>query len=511
MVRDISRLGRGKKERRKRAAALLATLARAWDRQFSEFTEVDAAEDYYSWKEKGRIASYWLWEARDVAWLDDESGTPRLPSELRLRTLGNVAIYGQDSPDYLHPDLDQTNWREVLSALGVTGDPSRRELVTRLKELRDEDVSEGRWTREDLRRETAVVYKALAQSLRPSNSRSGLYLEQLRRDFQYRKGLVFTNMGWLSPQKVLVGPPIFGSYKAFAPAIADTGPLWAALRLREPSFDDSVEVIRAVARKRARPGPDEEAILLESLRVLASHAKTIVTRQARAKLRRLPLWTTKGWMRNRPVYATDDPVLAGGLGDRLPVWEPGGELQQFRPLLDLLRVEELSADAAQVIEPDLATENEDASNLFRSAIQQLQDDLSRNDRQLAKGVRIPWDQLGRFSVWVHPSLSLRVTTGRYAAGVTHHCEVLAKVDTDRSIVFVRHPEELSRADSGGRAIATLFQNNPRRLAQAWMVACDRAASGRQARLIELADQRAKRERKQTESELKLANGRTPSA
>ena len=124
--------------------------------------------------------------------------------------------------------------------------------------------NEGQWTREDLRRETAVVYKALAQSLRPSSSRSGLDLEQLRRDFQYRKGLVFTNLGWLPPQGVLAGPPIFGSYRAFAPAIAATGPLWATLRLRGPSFDDSVEVIRAVARKRGAPGPDEEAILLES-------------------------------------------------------------------------------------------------------------------------------------------------------------------------------------------------------------------------------------------------------
>ena len=502
VVKDISRLRHGKRKRRRRAAALLATLARAWDRLMSDCAEVDSARDYHGWNLKGQTPAYWLWEIGAIAWLDDESGTPRRPSDLRLRTHGNVAIYGQDSPDYLHPDLDQTNWRGVLAALGVSGDPSTSELVTRLKEMRDEAGNKGRWTREDLRRETAVIYKALAQSLTPSSSRSGLGLEQFRRDFQYRKGLVFTNLGWLPPQGVLAGPPIFGSYKAFAPAIADTGPLWAALRLSEPSFDDCVEVIRAVARKPGAPGPDEEAILLQSVRALASHAEAIVSRQARAKLRRLPLWTTKGWMRSRPVYATDDPVLATGLGDRLPVWEPGGELQQFRPLLDLLRVEEISADAAQVIEPDLAMGNEDASNLFISAIQQLQDDLARNDPQLAKSVRMPWDRLERFSVWVHPSLSLRVITGRDGAGAPHQCEVMAKVDSDRSIVFVRHSEELSRVDSGGRAIAALFQGDHRRLAQAWLAACDRAASGRQARPIELAEQRVKREQEQTESELK---------
>ena len=501
VTQDISRLRLGKQKRRRRAAALLATLARAWDRLLSDFAEVDAVHDYHFWREKGRIAAYWLWVARDVAWLDDESGTPRRPCDLRVRTPGNVAIYGQDSPDYLHPDLYQPNWRMVLAALGVSGDSSRFQLVTRLKELRDDAENEGRWTPEDLKQETAVVYKALAQSLTPASGRSGLGLEQLRRDFQHRNGLVFTDLGWLPPQGVLAGPPIFGRYKAFAPAIADTGPLWTVLRLREPSLEDCVDVIRAVARKRRTPGPDEEAILLQTMRALASHAETSVTQQARARLRQLPLWTSKGWMRVRPVYATDDPVLAAGLRDRLPLWEPGGELQQFRSLLDPLRIEEIGAAAAEVIEPDLAAEHEESSDLFRSALQQLQEDLSRNDPQLAKGIRMPWYLLREFSVHVHPSLSLGVTTGHDSASVPYQCKMMAKVDRDRSKVFVQSPAELSRVDSGGRAIATLFEGDPRRLAQAWRAACDRAESGRQARLIELAEQRAKREEDQTELEI----------
>ena len=499
-TQDISRMHQ-KRERRKRAGALLATLGRAWDRLFSDFSEVDSALDNYGWQDKGRVPAYWRWEIGAIAWLDDESGTPRRPSDLRLRTHGNVAIYGQDSPDYLHPDLDQSNWHTVLAALGVSGDPSRSELVTRLKELRDDAENEGRWTPEELKRETAVVYKALAQSLRSAGGRSSLGVEQLRRDFEYGHGLVLTDLGWLPPRGVLAGPPIFSRYRAFAPAIADTGTLWTALGLGMPSFEDCVEVIRAIARRRGTPGPDEEAILLQTMKALVSHAETGVTAQARAKLRRLPLWTSKGWMRDRPVYATDDPVLVAGLRDRRPLWEPGGELQQFRLLLDPLRVEEIGADAAQVIEPDLATEHEELSEPFRSALQQLQEDLSRNDPQLAKSVRMPWDRLGMFRVYVHPSLSLVVTTGRDGAGASYQCKVMAKVDRHRSIVFVQNPEELSRVDSGGRAIATLFDGDPRLLAQAWRAACDRAETGRQARLIELAEQRAKREQDQTESEI----------
>ena len=505
VIRDISRVRRDRQERRRRAAALLASLARGWERLLGDFTDVDAISDYHRWRERGRIAAYWLWAARDLAWLDDESGTPRRPCELRARTPGTVAIYGEHSPDYLHPELYQPNWRTVLAALGISGDPSRAELVTRLKELRDGSAYEGGTTTQELKQETTVVYKALAHSLSTASvasatSRTDLNQDQLRREFQRGTGLVFSNLGWLPPQSVLAGPPIFGRYMAFAQAISDTEHLWATLRLRQPSFEDCLEVIRTIARKRGTLGSADETVMLETLRALASHVDASGTPQARVKLRNLPLWTSQGWMRVRPVYATDDPVLAAGLKDRLPLWEPGGELQQFRPLLGPLRVEEVGT-AAELIEPELATEDEDLSDLFRSALQQLQDDLSRNDPQLATGARMPWDLLGRFSVHVHPSLSLGVTTGREGAGVLYKPKVAAKVDRDRGIFFVQNPTELSRVDSGGRAIAALFDGDPRRLAQAWRAACDQAESGRLARVIEIAEQRTQREQAQTEQQI----------
>ena len=499
VIQDISRM-RLRKARRKRAGALLTTLGRAWDRLYSEFFEVEAALDKYGWQDRGRMPTYWLLEVGDVAWLDDQSGMARRPCELRVRTRGNVAIYGQDSPDYLHPSLYYPNLRTLLEALGVTGDPSRPELVTRLKELRDSE-NEGQWTFEEVKRETAVVYKALAQSLMPTGGRSGIGVEQLRRDFQHGNGLIFTDLGWLPPQGVLAGPPIFGRYKAFAPAVADTGSLWRSLRLREPSLEDCVDVIRSVARKHGIPRPDDEDVLLQTMRTLASHTETGVTPRVRAKLRRLPLWTSKGWMRDRPVYATGDPILAVGLRDQLRLWEPGGELQQFGSLLNPLRVEEIRATSAEVIEPSLAIEQEGLTELLELSIHHLQEDLARNDPLLAKSISIPWHLLQEFRVCVHPSLFLGVTVRRDRAGVLYQCKVMATVDRDRGIVFVQSPEELSRVDSGGRAIATLFEGDPRLLAQAWRAACDRAESGRQARPIELAEQRSKREQDQMESEI----------
>ena len=495
VILDISHAS---KQRRKRAGTLLSSLSRAWERLFSESAEVESAYDYNKWNTKGQIAAYWLWVAGDVAWLDDESGTPRRPSELRIRTPGTVAIYGEDS-NYLHRDLDHSGRRVALSALGVSGDPSRSELIDRVKELRDDAEEQGGLTAAELRQEVAVVYKALAQSLTTPSFSSDISADRLRREFQ-RHSLVLSNLGWHTPQSVLAGDPIFGEYRAFAPAVSDSGPLWNALKLREPSPQDCREVIREVAKQSGPPGEGEKTILLETFRALVAHPETGSTPQARGSLARLPLWTSKGWVRGRPVYATADPVLAEGLRDHIPLWEPGGELEQFRPLLERLRVEEIRAADAELRQPTDSYEDPELSGFFRSAVQQLQEDLGRNDPQLAESVSISWDRLVGFSVRVHPALTLGVTVRQGSNARVYDVAVAAQVDSRQCTVLVSSPSELSRVDGGGRALATLFAGDPRRLAQAWRAACDRAEAGDEARPLELAEQRARRDMEQNESE-----------
>ena len=497
VIQDISRV---RKQRRKRAGALLSTLGRAWERLFSDLAEVDSADDYHMWNRKGRIAAYWVWEAGDVAWLDDESETPRRPSELRVRTPGTVAIYGEDSSDYLHSDFDHPSRRVALSALGVSGDPSRSELVARLKELRYDSEDEFGLSPTELKREASVLYKALAQALTIESYSSDLNSNDLRREFQ-RHSLVLTNLGWHTPQGVLAGNPIFGEYKAFAPAVGGAGTLWDMLKLSTPSPKDCLEIVRKIAKQPGSPSRADETILLETFRALVAHPETGSTPQARGSLARLPLWTSKGWVRDRPVYATDDPVLAEGLRDHIPLWEPGGELEQFRPLLERLRVEEIRAADAELKQPTYSDEDRESSYFLRSALHQLQEDLGRNDPQLAESVSISWDRLIGFSVRVHPSLTLSVTVRQGNTAKVYDIEVAAKVDSRRCSVFVRNPSELPRVDGGGRALATLFEGDPRRLAQAWRAACDRAEAGGEAQLLELADQRARREQEQIELEI----------
>ena len=500
VVEDISH-ERRKRDRRRRAAALLATIGRAWDRRLSEFAEVESAYDHFYWHEKGRIRAYWLWQVGDIAWLDDESGTPRRPVELRVRTPGNIAIYGENSPNYLHRELHKLDRQAVFSAIGVSGDPSRSELVDRLRRLRDaSSEGEATLTDSDLHREAAIVYKALAHDLESTTSRSDLSSNQLRGEFQKGQGLLLTNLGWLPPRGVLAGPSIFRDYAAFVPQVEGSESLWEVLNLRKPSPSDCLEVIQKIASKRHAPDIDDEAILLETLRALASHYREGNTVNSR-RLSALALWTSKDWIRNRthdrPVYATDDPILANGLRDQIPLWEPGGELEQFESLLNPMRVKQIGTADAEVIDPTLAEVNIDATELFQNALRLLEEDLARNDPELAESIRAPWETLRGFDVRVHPSLRLRVDVDSKG----YVSEIDAKVDDARASMFIKDPSVLPRVTGGGRALAELFEGNARRIAQAWRAACDQAEEGIEARRLELAQQRDERDRARREQEI----------
>ena len=302
VIRDISKI-RSRSKRRKRAGALLGTLGRGWERLYSDFSEVDSANDSQTWRERGRVPAAWLWDAGEVAWLDDESGSPRRPRELRARTPGTEAIYGKSSPDYLHGDL-YTQVREgALVALGISGNPTRSEMVERLKEIRDGSDALGDLSQSELMAEAVVVYKALAGSMASGSSTSDLSPTQIRTEFGRAPGLLLTDMGWLPPAGVFGGAPIFGSYRPFAPSIDGAGPLWSALSLREPSVDDCIDIVRQIARGRGAPSESDETILLETLRALSGRAADVRSQEQRRKLGSLPLWTSKGWLRVRPVFA----------------------------------------------------------------------------------------------------------------------------------------------------------------------------------------------------------------
>ena len=123
---------------------------------------------------------------------------------------------------------------------------------------------------------------------------------------------MLTDLGWLSPRNVLAGPPIFQHLRPFAPAIKEYEPLWRALRLKKPSPDDCLAVLKKVASRRSdEPDTTEDAILLETLRTLAKHHEQGETVEHR-KLAGLACG--QAWVEARPPCVRDRrprPLLPG--------------------------------------------------------------------------------------------------------------------------------------------------------------------------------------------------------
>jgi hypothetical protein len=492
VLTDIGR-DRSATRRRERASAMLATLGRAWDR-LAEFAEVPAADDWHGWNIKGSTRAFWVWRAATIPWLDDNTNTPRPPAELRLRTPSTVAVHGPSAPGYVHKDIPPLRL-DVLAALGVSGEPSTGDLVNRLRELRD-DMPDSATVAAD----AALAYQGLADRLGGRAHVPGdLGRTALRSAFSAGAGLIRTNLGWQRPASVFLGPPVFVDRRAFVPPAPGAERLWAFLQVGRPSVADCTAVLGEIAGGESPPSLPDQTTILETLRLLVSLlSEDPAPRAALRRLASLPVWTTRGWSTVRPVYAVEDPTLADGLGPQVPIWLPGGELRQFSQLVEHLRLTQISAESTTVVDPDRAWRDEEATSVMRTAAHLLREDLARNDPATASALEVGWDRLTEFEVRIAPELSVRIA-GLALDGLT--VRVIAKAEPDAAVLYLLDPELLARVDAGGRAIAGLFAADHRRVAQAWLAACDAAQAGREAQRLQLAEERAAEEEARAQADI----------
>lgn len=260
-------------------------------------------------------------------------------------------------------------------------------------------------------------------------------------------------------------------------------------------------MIGECARTRQPPEGEDAAVVLEALRCIAHLLKRDrPTPPTVRRLRRLPVWTSQGWTTKRPVYVTNDPALAEGLGSENCVWRPGGQAAQFEALFESLHIHHIRPDDTVVVDPDAAVTDDEATRLWRSAIALLQEDLALNAPAAATALRTTWDKLSTFNVRTNGDLSVRVTG--FSGGRQAEIPVRAKIDADMRTVFLANPRDLRRVDGGGHALASLFDTDPRQIAQAWLAACAAADEAvRPPQLVELAQQRAHTERTRTSEEI----------
>jgi hypothetical protein len=483
--------------RRDRAGALAGALGRAWDRLVDR-ADVLAALDDYVWRPRGTVKAFWLWSIGTTEWLDDADGVPKAPLELRLKTPGTLALHGPSAPGYLRPEFDAPNRREVLAALGVSGEPTVRDLVQRLRAIQSSPPQP-----ESAPTDAAMAYQAIAEKLAHRETPAGDLSERdLRTAFAEGRGLVLTDLGWRAPSEVLAGAPIFRRRRAFTPQAPGTERLWAALQIRQPTAEDCLRVVGQIARTRREPDQDDVVVLLETFRRLAEllSGRATASRPLARRLAVLPLWTTFGWTSQRPVYGAEDPTLVDGLRAEVPVWLPGGDLAQFEALLAPMRITRLATEKASMVAPECGVRDDDATELLSAAVSLLQDDLARNDARTAGALRIAWDELSEFEVRVDPDLRVRVDglIGRPPVEV----DTASKADIGLQALFLRERRLLRQVDAGGRSIAGLFAvADQRQLAQAWLAACIAAEEGRTGQRLRLAAEEAAAERAAREREM----------
>lgn len=477
VLRHISS-DRKAQRRRGRALALLAVLGRAWT-TLGEHAQVAAARDYSGWQIKGEVRAWWMWTAGTVPWLDDATATPSPPVSLRLRTPATVAVHGPASTSFVHPAFAGAR-RDVLAALGVAGEPETRELLDRLGQLRDAP------TVATTSAEAAIAYQALAQRLTGRRQGTGhIAAPKLRQVFSEGTGLILTSAGWRGPADVLRGEPVFAGLRAFVPSVPGTDALWAALQVRTPDLTDCLDVMRDLSRGRDN---DTETISLDVLRLMVNLLQSPpADERLLPRLRRMPLLTSQGWTTARPVYCVDDLPLAVGIGGRLPIWRPGGEIAQFRHLLKYLRITELTADDTPLVAVHDGYVDDEATALLRASAQLLREDLARNDAETERRAAALWPLLDELEIKISDTLevSLQAITGH-----DDRVAVTARFDREAGTLYLTDPEDLARPVSGGRAIAGQFAADQRLISQAWLAAVTAAREGRHSIRLRLAAERA---------------------
>lgn len=494
VIADIAR-ERNAPRRRERANALIGCLARNWDR-LGPHARVAAANPDNGWIRRGEVDAWWISQAASVAWLANGRGRPATPGDLRLKTPTNEAMHGADPALYLAAGYDLPAHRDVLTALGVEGNPTVAALIDKLTEIREAHIA-GRsltpdvvpdipMSTDDAADLAAPFYQALAAEVHGGGTQrvGNMQASVLRNRFDRGDGLIITNHGWRRTVVARSGPPIFGDLVPFVPAVKGTEPLWTALGVRRPAVDDAKVVIRKLADTRSL-STDERQVMLEALRVLA---RTPLERLG--QLRRQPVYVGSGWSSKRPVYAVENPLLAEALQAKVPVWQPGGQVTQLRPLIEPLALTAIDGADARVLHESSANYDADLTETFRHAVRNLQTDLTQSAPRTAEAIVLTWEELADFQVAVLPDLRVQVSLPETAG---QQVALPAWLAPDRATLYVRSPEDASRARSGGYAIASSFEASPREVAHAWLAAWVDAEAGRQAELVVSAAARAAEE------------------
>lgn len=484
VLNDIAR-DRKMRDRSVRARALMSTLEREWARLYAASVNATAVYSSHSWQFAGTVPTTWIAHAMDIAWLTNEAGKPCAPRHVAVRTPATEAIFGDDRNLFARELESSDSAMPVLRALWVRTDPQVSELIEQLEELRES----GRVVpQQQLElRYAAIAAACTKRDLGPDERVGDLTVRQLRARFgaqRNRPGLIFLNGRWLSPSQVFLGPPIFGALRPFVAAKSAANALWRVLRIKPPSLTDCIEVLEEIA------GSEEDLpvpqILVNTYAHMEDSLKEASAREKEA-LTRLPIWTGKAWIRERPIYVTTSPGMLEALSHYLPMWHSPVGPECVPNLINAMRVEALAtASFDPVVGPDAFARGAHIEGRFRLAVKLLEDWLARHDRELARANAVPWESIASARIACDPDLKIDLN----GSGLTSTAVPAPVYVQHDPLTFYFADMEAVAEDDGGDAVASLFERGDRvKLALAWSQCWAKAGKGHRA-LVGIEEEQA---------------------
>jgi hypothetical protein len=486
----------GVRTRRDRAKALVATLNRAWQRLYGDHKTADAVYSNWGWISLGEVPATWLAIAMVRPWLSNLKNTPKAPIELAVPTDGMLRTFGEQR-HWFAAELDADDARSPsVIALGPETYPKASRIVAHLTKLRVISTSGASIDPTG----PAHLYAALAE-LCPSpkdlalpEKIDDLPVQELKAIFGTRKtgpGLVFADGQWLPSRALFRGPPIFGRFGRFVPERTDATTLWDMMEIKEPTTVDCIKVLERMAQEPF--SKQDHSILLDTYRHLVALFANSPPR-IRRMMAGLPLWCGNRWVRQRPVYAVENPFTAEALRKYYPVWEPPVPLHTLRALIEPLSVTALEEQGFTPTGVDARSRAAGVAlgDDFRSGIHHLRDLLAQYDASLYHSCTDSLQRLEIAQLAVSPELGVEVRVS--AEQVPVHVRVRAHASANPTVLCFQDELAVGEFESGGRLIATLCRLgdgarvDEDKLALMWPVAWQRAKEKRAAMDLRLAQE-----------------------
>lgn len=440
--------------RRQKGLDLFKLLNRLWLRTYQQTATCTAGYYYHIFRELGDVPSTWIARLADQPWLETETGMPKPPRLIDIRSTLTQSIFG-DAKDRFAWGLTRDANASLVSALGIQAQPKASAIISHLVDLRNSVTKPDEFQlREIYQYISGLCPKSWTQ---PDEKVDDLTIAQLRGKFgigAHKTGLLWASGSWQAPSRVRLGKTIFGKRRSFVSESPATERLWKVLGIKKPDIADCIDILNEIA---ADSSPlEERSVLAETYR----HLNELLGEASKAErhaLASIPVSIGERWTNERPVYFLDDSAAMDSLASKLSIWHPPcspDEMTLFIKVSNLTKIPAASCAVMGVGPADLMAGSQ-LREEFQNAVKALQNYLAQNKPQLYHELACQWFELSNAQLTISKNLGLEVSL---PDGSFVNCECNAHLLLNPLTIYLRNKEDLFRYESGGRVISECFKS-----------------------------------------------------